>query len=173
MRRGKSIIVGGRAYHSLGWFLAVTVIITAISIFVHWVLRNIPRPQPVRVVVVEKPVAIAVQPSQPPVYPTQKPSYPNRGQFQQVGVLVAKGDMGEQPTLLALFGRKMSHRDRWEYYIASDKFHMSRLPIMFKNRMCDEDVGCEEIYQGDEVTVPDYGNQTFTARIYKYEAPSW
>jgi hypothetical protein len=43
---------------------------------------------------------------------------------------------------------------------------------MVKNRDCQDDVGCDEIYNGDDVTVPDYANKVFTARIYKYREQS-
>jgi len=111
---------------------------------------------------------------QPPVYPKQNPAYPLRNQeqsFQQLGVLVSQDSNEDQPTLLGLFGKRMNNRDRWEYYVASDKYHMWRLPAQYKNRRCDDDVGCEEIYDGDEVVVPDYANKTFRARIYKYAKP--
>lgn len=108
----------------------------------------------------------------PPVYPEREPEYPLRGvpqDYQQVGILVGESSDSEEPVLLALFGRpKEGTRDRWEYYVSSDKYHLWRLPVQQKNRVCDEDVGCEEIYQGDDVVVPDYGNKAFKARIYKY-----
>lgn len=112
-----------------------------------------------------------------PVYPSDKPMYPMRGDagnvgFQQMGVLVLQNssEEGTSPTLLPLFGRRLPHNDRWEYYCASDKFTMTRLPVVFENRDCQDDVGCNEIYNGQNVMVPDYGNQTFVARIYKYKA---
>lgn len=111
----------------------------------------------------------------PPVYPTSPPEYPTRGAkkeyYQQLGVLVSQDAGEDKPVILGLFGRKISSRDRWEYYVASDQYHMYKLPAQFKNRMCDDDVGCDEIYNGDEVIVPDYANQTFKARIYKYAMP--
>lgn len=111
----------------------------------------------------------------PPVYPAKSPDYPLRKvsqDYQQVGVLVGENEQGGEPTLLALFGRKMSTRDRWEYYVASDKFHMWKLPVQVQKRMCDHEFGCEEIYNGDQVIVPDYNNRVFTARIYAYSHPS-
>ena len=73
---------------------------------------------------------------------------------------------------MPLFGRKMYSKDRWEYYTASDEYHMWRIPVMVNNRDCQDDVGCDEIYNGDNVTVPDYANKVFTARIYKYRTPN-
>jgi len=128
-----------------------------------------------------------------PVYPTSPPEYPLRGVhtgFQQVGVLVLhkqefeKPDVSQpeqteektrliynasEPTLLPLFGRKLnSNNDRWEYYCGSDKYNSMRLPIYYGNKDCQNDTGCNEIYDGDHVSVPDYSKQTFRARIYKY-----
>jgi len=128
-----------------------------------------------------------------PVYPTSPPEYPLRGVhtgFQQVGVLVLNKQEFEkpdislpdetpektrliynspEPTLLPLFGRKLdTHNDRWEYYCGSDKFNSMRLPVYYGNRDCQNDTGCNEIYDGEHISVPDYSNQTFRARIYKY-----
>jgi hypothetical protein len=91
-----------------------------------------------------------------------------------VGVLVLVGDGAKDqkdPTLLPLFGRKMlTNTDRWEYYCASDKYHMMKLPVMYEHRDCgDDNVGCNEIYNGQHVRVPDYGDEEFKARIYKYD----
>lgn len=110
----------------------------------------------------------------PPIYPRDNPEYPmQRGvipaDYQQVGMLVSKDAADDfEPVLLPLFGRKMITRDRWEYYTASDKFNMWKLPVMYDNRDCQSDVGCNEIYNGVDVVIPDYANKVFTARIYKY-----
>lgn len=110
----------------------------------------------------------------PPVYPAAPPEYPLRNsgtnrEFQQMGVLVLnRKEKDPDPVLLPLFGRKLPTRDRWEYYCASDKYHMMRLPVVYENRDCQDDVGCNEIYNGQAVMVPDYDQQEFTARIYKY-----
>jgi len=128
-----------------------------------------------------------------PVYPTSPPEYPLRGVhtgFQQVGVLVLNNQEFEkpditipeespekerlknnmpEPVLLPLYGRKLETRnERWEYYCGSDKYNSMRLPVYYGNRDCQNDIGCNEIYDGDHVSVPDYGKQHFRARIYKY-----
>ena len=120
------------------------------------------------------------QTGNPPVYPSRPPEYPLRGQrasYQQLGVLVRSSSHPSRdpvsgsdasPIMLPLFGRKLTRNDRWEYYCASDKFHMMQLPVVFEKRDCQDDVGCEEIYNGQHVTVPDYGEKPFVARIYKY-----
>lgn len=128
-----------------------------------------------------------------PVYPTSPPEYPLRGVhtgFQQIGVLVLnkqefeKPDVSQpeqseektrlmnnmpEPVLLPLYGRKLdSNNQRWEYYCGSDKYNSMRLPVYYGNRDCQNDTGCNEIYDGDHVSVPDYTQKTFRARIYKY-----
>ena len=128
-----------------------------------------------------------------PVYPTSPPEYPLRGVhtgFQQIGVLVltnqefekpdvSQPDQNEEktrlmnnmpePVLLPLYGRKLdSNNQRWEYYCGSDKYNSMRLPVYYGNRDCQNDTGCNEIYDGDHVSVPDYTQKSFRARIYKY-----
>lgn len=141
-----------------------------------------------KVIVVTAGAGVGNGSGDPPVYPLKSPDYPLRNaprDYQQVGVLVdpsggsgsagnsgtGSGSVGGEPTILALFGRKMQTRDRWEYYVASDKFHMWKLPVQVQKRVCDHEFGCEEIYNGDQVVVPDYGNRVFTARIYAYSTP--
>jgi len=106
------------------------------------------------------------------VNPHDNPEYPMRrgvipADYQQVGILSSK-DLDEDPIILPLFGRKMISRDRWEYYTASDKYNMWKLPVQYLNRDCQSDVGCDEIYNGVEVVVPEYANKVFVAKIYKY-----
>lgn len=108
----------------------------------------------------------------PPIHPHDNPEYPLRrgmipADYQQVGILTSK-DLDEEPIILPLFGRKMISRDRWEYYTASDKFNMWKLPVQYMNRDCQSDVGCEEIYDGVEVVIPEYANKVFTVKMYKY-----
>jgi len=110
----------------------------------------------------------------PPIYPRHNPEYPVQKVpqgYQQVGVLVSQDSAEDKPIIMPLFGRKMYSKDRWEYYTASDEYHMWRIPVSINNRDCQDDVGCDEIYNGDNVTVPDYANKVFAARIYKYRDP--
>jgi hypothetical protein len=97
-----------------------------------------------------------------------------RGQaddYQQVGLLVAPGGSqlsgtGER-TLVPLFGRRISaRRDKWNYYTRTDGLNPVQVPIRYKNKDCDEDIGCDEASNGDEVSVPALG-QTYKVNIYK------
>ncbi len=105
---------------------------------------------------------------------------PTRGvpdQFQQIGVLTAPGgsETSASPnrTILPLFGRKLvTNRDRWNYYTRTDGLNPVQVPIQFKRRNCDDDLGCEEIMEGDSVGVPILG-QSYVANVYRYSTPRY
>ena len=126
---------------------------------------------PVQKIIIEKEVVSTGNPM-PPIYPEQNPVYPMRGypnNYQQVGVLVSQDSAEYKPIILPLMGRKMMSKDRWEYYTASNEYNMWRIPVRVNNRDCQDDVGCDEIFNGDYVTIPDFGDKVFVARIYKYK----
>lgn len=107
-----------------------------------------------------------------PVYPNKLPKY-NSQEYQQVGILTAN-EVDKEPIVLPLFARKLqNNRDRWQYYTATDKNHMMRLPIRHDNMKCEDDIGCKEIYDGDTLSVEIYQGRTFTATIYKLDAPKY
>jgi hypothetical protein len=98
-------------------------------------------------------------------------------QYQQIGVLAAPGgtDTSATPTrtLLPLFGRRAaSTRDRWNYYTRSDGMNPLQVPIRNRNRPCDDDNGCDEIFDGDSVSAPLLG-QAYTATIYRTSTPRY
>ena len=111
-----------------------------------------------------------------PVYPKNLPQYssPNRPlDYQQVGILTSN-ETDKEPIVLPLYGRKLYNRsDRWQYYTATDKNNMIRLPLTFGNRECEDDVGCNEINSGDTLTINTYSGRTFTATVYRTDAPHY
>jgi len=100
-------------------------------------------------------------------------NFPTQGyaeKFQQVGLLIAPGasalSAGDR-TLVPLYGRRVAaRRDKWNYYSRTDGLNPVQVPIRYKNRDCDDDIGCDEVYDGDEVAVPAQG-QTFKVQLYK------
>lgn len=96
--------------------------------------------------------------------------------FQQVGVLTAPGGSATSGspnrTILPLFGRSIDNRNRWNYYTRTDGINPVQVPVQFKRRNCDDDLGCEEITEGDSVGVPIMG-QSYTASIYRYSTPRY
>jgi hypothetical protein len=107
-----------------------------------------------------------------PVYPKELPSYDNNREYQQVGILTSNDD--NEPIILPLFSKRANnHRDRWNYYTTTDKNTMLRLPISHDNMKCDDDIGCNEIYDGNTLYIEMYKGKTFKATIYKKQAPSY
>jgi hypothetical protein len=128
---------------------------------------------------------VTTQPSQPtvvivnkessntiPHFPQDLPKY-GSSQYQQVGILTSE-EADKEPIVLPLFGRKLENRsDRWQYYTATDKNNLMRIPLSYQNRDCEDDIGCSEIYSGDKLQVSIYQGRTFTATVYRTDAPKY
>lgn len=110
----------------------------------------------------------------PPQSPPKKQCEPTvvliertTNEYTQVGIITSN-ETDKEPIILPLFARKLYGRsDRFQYYTTTDKIHMIHLPLQFKNRECEDRIGCEEIYSDDKLTVTSYQNREFTATIYK------
>ncbi len=104
------------------------------------------------------------------------PSRGFSGGFQQVGLLYKKdpsGDGNNDGNILPLFGRPTNtNRDKWYYYTSSDKFHSLKIPIKVKGRICNDEWGCNELYDDDTVEVGPYNGQ-FKVQIYGYDSPKY
>lgn len=94
--------------------------------------------------------------------------------YQQLGMLLSdRSDGLDEPIMLPLFGRPIYvGSSKFEYYAASDKQHMMRIPISVENRSCSKDTGCNELYDGDSVYVPTY-KRNFTVTLYEKDAPRY
>lgn len=111
-----------------------------------------------------------------PIYPKDLPRYSNSQaplDYQQVGILTSQ-ETDKEPIILPLFGRKVYGRsDRWQYYTATDKNNMMRIPLHIGSRDCEDTNGCNELSTGDKLTVDIYQGREFTATIYRTEAPRY
>jgi hypothetical protein len=88
-------------------------------------------------------------------------------EYRQVGIITSS-ERDKEPIILPLFARNVYGRsDRFQYYTTTDKQHMIHLPLQFKDRECEERIGCEELYNGDKITVTSYENREFNVTIYK------
>ena len=120
---------------------------------------------------------ILLNPYTPPLKPLQfiNPSYnikkmpiniKTQGQnqeYNQIGILTRVN--GEE-TVLPLMGRPLiTHRDKWNYYTMNDKNNMIKLPILFKNRSCTSEIGCDSVYDGDTIYVEGY-KDLFRVTLY-------
>ena len=94
---------------------------------------------------VEVPVQIPVEREyrKPPVK-EYKPGY-----VQQMGVLVGPDD-----ETLPLFGKEVrGRRDRYHYYTVTPGEQMYSLPVKHDTRDCMDDIGCQELYGNETVSV--------------------
>ena len=109
---------------------------------------------------------------------------PTRGHTtgaQQVGALYKQestdgtmkiGDNNE-PVILPLFGMPTHNgSNKWTYYTATDKFNQVKLPITNKSKECSLEYGCDELYEGDIITVPAY-NGNFKVNKYQFDKPRY
>ena len=84
-------------------------------------------------------------------------------QYRQVGILTR---VNEDDTILPLMGRPLiTNRDKWNYYTMNDKNNMIKLPVLFKNRSCTSEQGCDSLYEGDTVYVQGY-KDLFRVTLY-------
>jgi hypothetical protein len=99
-----------------------------------------------------------------PVYPKDIPTYQNsnsNNDYQQIGTLI-----NENATILPLFGRKINN-NRWLYYTASETNNQLKIDVKLNDKVCkDRRIGCDELYDGDEVEVPAY-NSSFKVTLYQ------
>jgi Family of unknown function (DUF5755) len=99
------------------------------------------------------------------------PRVPTRGlpeTYQAMGVI--KTDDGQ---ILPLYGRRtVSRSDRFQYYTRTDSYNPVQLPIQHNRRDCTDDIGCEELYDRESVTVKPTG-QRGTVTIYRYDGPTY
>ena len=70
------------------------------------------------------------------------------GRMQQMG-LITNGD-----ETLPLYGKEVrGRRDRYNYYTTTGGENLYPIPVSHNNRDCMEDIGCQEIYGNESVSV--------------------
>lgn len=153
--------------------LMLLILLTVVTVYMIMERRNntneMPKPaqpSPPSVIVIDN------KTDRLPIYPKDLPRY-SSSDYQQVGILTSQ-ETDKEPIVLPLYGRKLYNRsDRWQYYTATDKDNLMRLPLFYQGRDCEDDVGCNEIYTGDKLTVDIYQGREFTATVYRTQAPRY
>ncbi len=99
------------------------------------------------------------------------PRIPTRGlpeTYHSMGFLTM-----EDGSVLHLYGRRTAARsDRFQYYTRTDTYNPVQLPLSYKRRDCQDDVGCDELFSGESVKVA-ATNQTGKATIYRFDGPTY
>ena len=99
------------------------------------------------------------------------PIMPTRGlpeAYQSMGIVTTSS--GE---LLPLYGRRVASRsDRFNYYTRTDTNNPIPLPIRHKRRDCQDDIGCEELFDGDNVQIAPT-KQDGSVTIYRFNGPTY
>lgn len=99
------------------------------------------------------------------------PRVPTRGlpeAYQSMGVLTM-----EDGAVLPLYGRRTAARsDRFQYYTRTDTYNPVQLPLNYKRRDCQDDIGCDELFNGETITVGPT-NQKGKATLYRFDGPTY
>jgi len=110
--------------------------------------------------VVEVPVGVPVMPVPPrPMVSQERPRSPEfreapikqykPGHMQQMGILIGEGD-----ETLPLYGKEVrGRRDRYHYYTTTGGENLYPLPVSHDSRDCMDDIGCQELYGNESVSV--------------------
>ena len=102
--------------------------------------------------------------------PTAVASIPTRGlpdSYQSFGIITVADKV------FPLYGRQLASRSgRFQYYTRTDTYNPVQLPIRFNKRDCQDDIGCEEIFDGDIVQIPGNGSAGRVS-IYRFSGPTY
>ena len=97
--------------------------------------------------------------------------YPTRGapeQYQQMGVIV-----GPDNKPLPLYGRRTAPRsDRFNYYTRTDSYNPVALPLIYKQKDCQDNLGCDELFSGDSLRVGATGD-VMKVTMYGFDGPKY
>lgn len=91
-------------------------------------------------------------------------------EYRQIGILTrTNGD----ETMLPLMGRPLiANKDKWQFYTINDNNNSIKLPIIYKNKSCTCEYGCDNLYDNDIVKVKGY-NDEFKVSVYDNNTNSY
>lgn len=141
--------------------LTTLAVVTAVCVILTFITDRLqPAPEPKRVswsptlVTYEHAQPQRLRPPAPPLAPRMWEPYPPPT-YQTIGYLEGNGE-----TRPLLGRRSHTRRHRWHYSSTNDPkadINALRLPVSSvsdNNRKCTEEMGCDELMDGDTVTVP-------------------
>jgi hypothetical protein len=121
--------------------------------------RRAPRPQRFWEAEPEIPVRGALDP------------IPTRGapeSYQQMGVIT-----GADGKVLPLYGRRVAPRsDYFNYYTRTDTYNPVALPVTYKNKDCQDNQGCSEIFSGESLRISPTG-EVGKVTLYGFDGPRY
>ena len=112
------------------------------------------------------------------------PEYPPRGGIAAIPINIPTqglpesfqmtGNINVDGKMLPLYGRRtmMGSSDRWNYYTRTDTFNPVPIPLRYKNRDCMDDIGCQELYSGEQVVLDGTG-ENGKVRLFRYDGPKY
>ena len=96
---------------------------------------------------------------------------PTRGapeSYQQMGLVT-----GADGKPLPLYGRRVAPRsDRFNYYTRTDTYNPVALPVTFKRKDCQDNLGCDEVSNGDTIKISPTG-ETGKVTLYGFDGPRY
>jgi hypothetical protein len=99
------------------------------------------------------------------------PTIPTRGipeAYQQMGLIRT-----DDNSVLPLYGRPTASRsDRFQYYSRTDTYNPVQIPLRYNNRDCVDDIGCNELFDGDSVSLVPSG-QKGQVTLYRLSGPTY
>ena len=105
--------------------------------------------------------------------PINIPTRGYSGNYQQVGALIQDGTDDSSKKILPLYGKPTYPGSRsWLYYTGTDGFSSVKLPIENKGRSCQGDHGCQEIMDGEDISINGY-DSTFKVNLYNLDKPRY
>lgn len=82
--------------------------------------------------------------------------------FAQVGIVYSLENDKRYP----LFSRQAPYRKhRYQYYISTDNSSI-QIAARAQGRDCGEELGCEELFTGDTISVPELGASELTVKLF-------
>lgn len=88
--------------------------------------------------------------------------------YQQMGVIV-----GPDNKPLPLYGRRTAPRsDKFNYYTRTDQYNPVALPLLFNKRDCQDNIGCDEVMNGDNMKMGATG-EVAKVTLYGFDGPRY